>query len=143
METPVTPPQWQRCDEILAVDAEAPIRAGEFLRGTVEYQKRACEELVTAARNFPTPNSNHTATVPKTKLSGNISPSFRRTRRLPPCFVLALRRTSGDCAPHASQGTSLLGSSHLTTDAVAPANIRESRNARYLLKSESGRRRTI
>lgn len=33
-----------------SVDADAPIRAGEFLRGTVQYQERAREELVTAAR---------------------------------------------------------------------------------------------
>ena len=57
---------------------------------------------------------------PVVRLSGNISPSSRRARRLPPCSVLALLRTSGDCAPHASRGTSLLGSSHVTTDAVAP-----------------------
>ena len=57
--------------------------------------------------------------------------------------MLALLRTTGDCAPHASPGTSLLGSSHVTTDAVAPANIRESWNATEPLEPEQERRRTI
>jgi predicted nucleotidyltransferase len=33
-----------------AIEADAPIRAAQFLRGTVEYQARVREELVTAAR---------------------------------------------------------------------------------------------